>query len=65
MDSFPTLALDLLEALDEHYSPIQPADVIALSDKELAFLAGQRSVVEFLKMVKERTDEEEDPFHDV
>lgn len=59
MDSLPVLSEDLLKELAQLYPPITHSTIMKTSKKQLAYTAGQRSVVEHLLMVRDRTDEED------
>ena len=52
-DLLPVLSVDLVDKLDQIHPPIQPDQVVELSEKQLAFIAGQRSVVDRLIKLKE------------
>lgn len=58
MDTLPPFTEDLIKELDRTYQPIRAEEVLKLTDKELAFKAGSRAVVEYLLMVQERTKED-------
>tara|TARA_R110001606_G_scaffold359653_1_gene511536 strand:+ start:788 stop:976 length:189 start_codon:yes stop_codon:yes gene_type:complete len=55
MDELPITVEELLEKLSEVY-PSEPAS-LKDSDREVWFKAGQRSVVDFLLLLKARGDE--------
>lgn len=57
MDALPVLSFDLVEALDKQFPLITTENICRLDREALKFRAGQRSVVEFLLMVQERTKE--------
>jgi len=52
---FPLLTEELIKALDSHYPQRHPD--LSLSDREIWFRAGQRSVVDFLIEHQDRQKE--------
>lgn len=58
MDTLPPFTEDLIKELVVQYLPITADDCLHLSDKELAFKAGKRAVVDYLLMVQQRTEDE-------
>lgn len=59
MESIPPLSEDLIEALDEQFPPVTSEDARLLEMRPLAYKAGQRSVVEFLRMRLQQSKEDD------
>jgi len=50
MESFPLLAVDLADALDGAFPSVPQSSLARMSPAEVQFYAGQRSVIEFIRM---------------
>ena len=56
MEGIKPLSCDLIRDLDAEFPPLRPNEVLSLSDKELAYKAGQRAVVDFLKQLQQQQE---------
>lgn len=58
MDAIPTLSIDLITQLRDHFKPKPQAELYKLPPVDLAYYAGEQSVVEYLVMRHEQAKEE-------